>query len=289
MTRSRLPHGLVLVLVLVSTSLIGCGGNGAGNGDDVADDGDGGSDGNDGDGSVNDGDGGIVFDGGMGTCMPGVPECADGCDNDGDGYRDGADVECTGALDNDESSFSTGIPGDNRDSVKQDCFFDGNSGSGANEDCDVHVCCLLGAATVEACPIGANQYVPAECAQPQSTTCQNYCEALTPPGCDCFGCCTICDPATDDCFDIITNPLTAPLCDASTIGDPTKCPACVKQESCNNPCGGCVLCPGQTVDDLPTTCMGDAVCPAGYPECGAGGTCAEGRFCINNCCVDAIP
>ena len=33
-------------------------------------------------------------------------------------------------LDNDESSFATGIPGDNMDACKQDCFFDGNSGMG---------------------------------------------------------------------------------------------------------------------------------------------------------------
>ena len=40
------------------------------------------------------------------------------------------DAECTGASDNDEASFGTGIPGDNKDPCKQDCFFDGNSGSG---------------------------------------------------------------------------------------------------------------------------------------------------------------
>jgi hypothetical protein len=46
--------------------------------------------------------------------------------------------------DNDESSFATGIPGDNIDTVNQDCFFDGNSGGG-DDGCDIHVCCLLGA------------------------------------------------------------------------------------------------------------------------------------------------
>src|SRR5262249_30355412 len=60
----------------------------------------------------------------------GTTQCSDGIDNDGDGLIDLADPECVGPLDNDESSFATGIPGDNIDACKQDCFFDGNSGMG---------------------------------------------------------------------------------------------------------------------------------------------------------------
>ena len=60
----------------------------------------------------------------------GSPQCSDGIDNDGDGKIDYDDPECVGPLDNDESSFATGIPGDNMDACKQDCFFDGNSGAG---------------------------------------------------------------------------------------------------------------------------------------------------------------
>ena len=59
-----------------------------------------------------------------------MTQCSDGIDNDGDGLIDSADPECTGPADNDESSFATGIPGDNMDACKQDCFFDGNSGMG---------------------------------------------------------------------------------------------------------------------------------------------------------------
>jgi hypothetical protein len=223
-----------------------------------------------------------------GACIPGVPACSDGCDNDHDNRVDGDDLECTGALDNDESSFSTGIPGDNRDTVMQDCFFDGNSGS-SDDGCEIHVCCLLGAANAASCPFGADQYDPATCTQPQALMCQNYCEALTPPGCDCFGCCTMCDPATNNCFDIITNPATAPLCDETAIVDPTKCPRCTKSTSCQTPCGGCVLCPGQDPSDLPANCTGGAECPAGHATCGADNTCPSGQFCANNCCIDGIP
>src|SRR5262245_15255825 len=77
-----------------------------------------------------------------GTCAPGAAQCSNCTDDDSDGKTDGDDAECTGPLDNDESSFKTGIPGDNIDAVMQDCFFDGNSGAG-NDGCNQHVCCLL--------------------------------------------------------------------------------------------------------------------------------------------------
>ncbi len=57
-------------------------------------------------------------------------QCNNGVDDDGDGTVDGFDIECTGAIDDDEGSFATGIPGDNRDPKWQYCFFDGNSGHG---------------------------------------------------------------------------------------------------------------------------------------------------------------
>jgi len=86
------------------------------------------------------------FDGGnhdapfTGTCNPnpGAPQCSDCKDNDGDGKIDGFDIQCTGPLDNDEATFATGIPGDNKDAVMQDCFFDGDSGAG-NDGCNIHV------------------------------------------------------------------------------------------------------------------------------------------------------
>src|SRR3954464_11019356 len=63
-------------------------------------------------------------------CGNHVCQCNNGIDDDGDGNVDGFDVECTGGIDDEEASFATGIPGDNRDPKWQDCFFDGNSGAG---------------------------------------------------------------------------------------------------------------------------------------------------------------
>ncbi len=241
------------------------------------------------------------FDGGIhdapfsGTCNPnpGAPQCSNCMDDDGDGRIDGFDIQCTGPLDNDESSFATGIPGDNMDAVMQDCFFDGDSGAG-NDGCNIHVCCLLGAMTKADCPIGANKYDPNSCPPPIGTgtisqKCKDTCGKLAPPGCDCFGCCTLCDPNNPTmCYDIATNPNTSPNCTTDVLSDPTKCLRCNKVTDCGNTtCGGtsCILCPGQTM--LPPECNMQ-VCPGGGPTCGPDGTCPAGTYCSNGCCIGTI-
>ncbi len=228
--------------------------------------------------------------------VPGNPQCSNCIDDDGDGYIDVFDIHCSGPLDNNEASFSTGIPGDNIDAVNQDCFFDGNSGAG-NDGCSIHVCCLLGAATVEACPIGANQYDPAECPPPLGTEdlsqqCIETCGALTPPGCDCFGCCTVCDPADpSQCYDIITNPNVSPNCTEENLDDPTQCVRCTQTESCGpSECGGdtCILCPGQSPEDLPDTCN-ETACPVDSPSCADGVACPDGSYCGSSfCCISVV-
>src|ERR1700753_3665886 len=50
--------------------------------------------------------------------------CSNGIDDDGDGLADADDPECVGPNDNDEATFATGMPGDNKDPKWQDCFFD---------------------------------------------------------------------------------------------------------------------------------------------------------------------
>jgi hypothetical protein len=128
----------------------------------------------------------------------GNPQCSDGIDNDGDGKIDYDDPECVGPLDNDESSFATGIPGDNMDSCKQDCFFDGNSGMG-DDGCLWQLKC--DPQSIEAkCPYDANyasQHTN-ECSVSASQTqaCIDHCQPLVPNGCDCFGCCVIPGVAT---------------------------------------------------------------------------------------------
>lgn len=84
-------------------------------------------------------------------------QCSDGIDQPCDGHPAGNglvdeyDLYCTGPFDDDECSFATGIPGDNRSHAHGDreCFFDGDSGLGNDDDC----------------------------------------YRFVPPGCDCYGCC----------------------------------------------------------------------------------------------------
>jgi hypothetical protein len=251
---------------------------------------------------------GIMFDSPMfsGTCTPGGPQCSNCIDDDGDGRIDGFDPECTGPFDNDESSFATGIPGDNKDPINQDCFFDGDSGAG-NDGCNQHVCCLLGATTKAQCQtdligivnnpdVEGNKYDVTKCFAPLGSApippkCVMTCAAITPPGCDCFGCCTVCEPGTSTCFDIAINPSTSPDCTPDTLSDPTKCKTCTKTTACEGPlCGGtsCVLCPGEDPNDLDPSCNGTITCPAGITACPNGGGCPDQTYCASGCCIGVI-
>jgi len=245
------------------------------------------------------GDTGPAFDAAIPpNCVPGNTQCSNCIDDDNDGYADSFDIHCTGPADNDESTFETGIPGDNMDAVNQDCFFDGDSGAG-NDGCNIHVCCLLGATTVAMCPIGANQYDPMDCPPPIGNTplsqqCIDTCGDLTPPGCDCFGCCTLCNPANPtECYDVITNPNVSPDCDLDSLADPAVCMRCDQVTECGpSECGGdtCILCPGQDPSDLPSSCNGTTECPVGSASCANGVACGAGTYCDNSsmCCVGII-
>jgi hypothetical protein len=242
--------------------------------------------------------------------VSGGTQCSDCIDNDGDGKVDGFDPECTGAADNDESSFATGIPGDNIDAINQDCFFDGNSGAG-NDGCNQHVCCLFGATTQQECAMdlvgivnnpqnAAQQYDKNQCYQPLGNVvvpqqCIDVCGPLAPPGCDCFGCCMICDPNNPSmCVTVDINPTASPDCTPATLNDPTKCKPCTQNDSCGNTtCGGatCILCPGQDPNTLPPECMGSNACPTGITACDNSTnppSCAQGTYCSNGCCIGVI-
>lgn len=175
-------------------------------------------------------------------------QCNNGIDDDGDGTSDGFDVECTGGIDDEESSFATGIPGDNRDPKWQDCFFDGNSGAG-DDRCRYPSGCLTGELSQDA---------PA-CAVTE--TCRNNCQPRTPNGCDCFGCCSV-QLAGRGHVDILLND----SCSLEKIGDVDACPPCTKSTACGNECGECELCPGKTPADLPVHCQSDP--PAAPPAAG---------------------
>ena len=213
-------------------------------------------------------------------CVPGTTQCDDCLDNDQDGEVDGFDIHCTTAVDDDESTFSTKIPGDNTDSNAFDCFFDGDSGPG-NDGCDVHPCCSLGAATQAQCPINPGTYNPAECTLAQP--CIDTCAPALVPGCDCLGCCTLCDET--GCRDIQVHPLASPNCTDDFSND-TTCQSCVKKTECAVECGdpaSCVLCPGQSADDLPPECAGVASCPGA--SCEFNSDCSAGELCSNGCCI----
>ncbi len=218
--------------------------------------------------------------------------CSNGKDDDGDGLVDGFDPECTGPLDNDEGSFATGIPGDNRDPKWQDCFFDGNSGAG-DDKCRYATGCLTGELSQD----------DPDCEL--SKACIDFCARLTPNGCDCFGCCTVQLPSGDT-IDI----MTASSCSLAQIGDEVACPQCEKSDLCGNTCGRCELCPGKTIGDLPEDCgpgtgtggtsSGSAgsdsgggptySCDGGEQVCGPGlPTCGVGKYCSLGCCLYQPP
>ena len=174
-----------------------------------------------------------------GATATGTTACSNGEDDDGDGLIDGFDPECTGAGDNDEGSYATGMPGDNRDGKWQDCFFDGNSGAG-EDGCRYATGCLTGDLDIDS----------KDCALTQA--CLDYCAPLVPNGCHCFGCCTV-QGANGDTLDVIT----VSTCSVDKLGDESACPRCVKSDACGNTCGRCELCPGKTVADLPADCVPD--------------------------------
>lgn len=243
-----------------------------------------------GDGSNVYGDGGYYpGDGSPGSCSPLVladgttPQCADCKDNDGDGKVDWQDPECAGPLDNDEATFGTGIPGDNVDACKQDCFFDGNSGQG-DDRCEWNLKCDPANPGAPSCP-----YDPGykNCPGTQSAQCIAFCAKLTPNGCDCFGCCDV--PTGDGGVAHVTLSST---CSMADINDPSKCKTCTPNPSCSNPCDRCELCLGKTT--LPADCATGATDGGTGQTCSTGEVCNEttacpaGKFCLTGCCVPVL-
>jgi hypothetical protein len=246
-------------------------------------------------GTTTSGTGGGTGSGGTGGIKVGNPQCSDGIDNDGDGKIDYADPECVGPLDNDESSFATGIPGDNMDTCKQDCFFDGNSGAG-DDGCNWQLKCDPQSVEPK-CPFDqqyATQHAN-ECSvsASQSQTCVDKCRKLVPNGCDCFGCCLIPGAPT---------PIRlAATCTAADFGNPAKCPTCTQVTQCSNPCDHCEICIGKpTLPADCTTTTPDAGtdgpppppnnCGSDFVPCGPGTPtpvdgCGPNYGCITGCCI----
>jgi hypothetical protein len=230
---------------------------------------------------------------GGGKVPVGSAQCSDGKDNDGDGKIDYDDPECVGPLDNDESSFATGIPGDNMDECKQDCFFDGNSGAG-DDGCDWQLQCDPTSVNTK-CPYDM-RYVtqhPDTCSTSasQSQACINFCRKFVPNGCDCFGCCIVPGAST---------PIKlAPTCTAADFGNPAKCPVCTQVTQCSNPCDRCEICIGKPT--IPADCNAPDAgtdgppppsCGSDFQPCGPGTNttiCPTGQGCVTGCCLPINP
>lgn len=206
-------------------------------------------------------------------------ECGDCIDNDNDGTVDAGDIECLGPCDDDEDAFATGIPGDNADPCKQDCFWDGDSGQG-NDGCDWNLKCDPENPGGDDCPYNPDFN---NCPDGVTEMCKEVCNN-TPPGCDCFGCCTVTHDGME--YDIYLGDDDCSLEDIENT-----CESCQKFQDCNNECEPekCEQCFGE---ELPDGCE-EPECPEDQMPCesdGEGGdNCPEGYFCLSGCCTEYKP
>ena len=216
-----------------------------------------------------------------GVCVPlecdgATYACGDCMDNNGDGKLDTADPECVSPCDDQEDTFATGLPGDNMDPCKQDCFFDGNSGGGPG-DCAWDLKCDPKSPGGDKCP-----YDPkAMCAADQSQECVDSCQV--PNGCDCFGCCTVSVDGVS--YDIFLGDQNCSLASIET------CLECTKNEDCDDACQpeNCEVCFGETEPppgcDMPT-CEGSEPCKVDNM---GNSNCPADQFCSTGCCVPIVP
>jgi hypothetical protein len=203
-----------------------------------------------------------------------VCQCSDDKDNETtpDGKIDALDPECSGPFDNDESTFATGIPGDNSDPFVQDCFFDGDSGGG-NDKCRWDIRCL----DFEA------PYEGPHCNGQRLEGCV-HCRQLTPNGCDCFGCCDI--YVGDKTYTVRIQD----TCTTEAVENPDLCPPCTKVVDCSNPCDPCEYCIGHEPEPSCTDADGGITgpCAEGVVECDIDGACPADFGCVSGCCVPLI-
>jgi len=221
-------------------------------------------------------------------CNGTVYACSDGQDNDGDKLADARDPECVGPCDNDEGSFATGIPGDNMDPCRQDCFFDGNSGQG-DDKCEWNLKCdpqSPGANLAKPCPYDPGHK---DCPASQKPECLSNCLGYTPNGCDCFGCCEVYISGQKQMVYLGSGT-------DCTTATPQSCAPCTQVLGCLNPCEQCELCLGRTIADLPATCFptGDAgpapqlpSCPPKVTPCLENSACETDHYCVTGCCIKA--
>jgi hypothetical protein len=212
----------------------------------------------------------FTLDAGIAFCGPRPCACSNGRDDDGDGKADGFDPECTGAFDDFEQDFATGVADEARTAKCQDCFFDVVPGRDA---CNRATSCTLsgtssgGTGACRSCAV--------------SEACTDHCARLAPNGCDCFGCCEVFRAGA---------PVTILLqagCSMQTLDDPARCTPCVLAPDCRNGCDDCELCPGRTIADLPASCGGSFACLDTEP-CATSSDCSGPAYCQAGCCLDIV-
>jgi hypothetical protein len=224
-------------------------------------------------------------------CSGKVYECGDCLDNDDDGSADVADANCWGPCDNNEAGFKGNIPGQNQaPCTVMDCYFDGDSGTG-NDGCYWSHACDPSEPSPSGCNYNPNAQIPGsglDCEtaqQMQAPLCEDYCEPLTPNGCDCFGCCEV-EHEGEYYTVFLGTGGDEGTCSVEDVADPDKCAPCVQVESCFNPCveEECEICIGDTV--IPEDCD-EAGCPDGIQPCDPANNssdCPQGLICLTGCC-----
>lgn len=254
-----------------------------------------------GDDTNTDGDtgGGTMCDYGT-SSAPHPCACDDGLDNDSDGQTDADDIQCFGPFDDDEATYSTGIPGDNNGSKgDKECPFDGNSGVGndglcCNPDnpeqnvtpngCDNKGCCEV---DVNGNGTGEHVWVGGTCVFAPA------CGTDGTHGCPCATT-DACDPG-ETC--IADNDNGAKYC--------SGCEACTSNTECENPCDCAETCFGgferpadecgaqndtdtntTDTDTVTGTCaLGRTSCPNGNADCDT----ASNEVCLGGCCYGTCP
>jgi hypothetical protein len=224
------------------------------------------------------------------ACRGKYYECGDCIDNDGDGQIDERDGACLGPCDDDELGLSSGLKLGGGAPCSEDCYFDGDSGSGDDMCSWSYTCDPLSVAPdyppsgEMRCEFGAKisggQVDCAALASAQPQACLEHCLPLVPNGCDCFGCCEL--PARSGEYHYIGKGRGSLGCRLDALGDPSSCPLCTPVKACFNQCEPCEACVGGEPDP---SCSATVACERGS-ACGPGVPCPAEEYCVTGCCVE---
>lgn len=227
-------------------------------------------------------------------CQGKLYQCGNCSDDDGDGLADDHDPECLGPCDDDELGLSNGLPR-LAATCKQDCYFDGDNGSG-NDKCEWSHSCDPQSLPPDYPPSGLArcEYDPTDTTgvgvdcealnASQPASCLDACAPLLPNGCDCFGCCEL--PGGSGDYHFIGAGSGEQGCQLDALDDPVACPPCTPVDSCFNACETCETCVGRLPDP---SCSPESACPSAQDPCGPETLCRPGTYCVTGCCVSKPP